>query len=81
MRDQTPGQKVFSCLGGYAIGFYGGAGAAEMAALGPKLTLLAGFLLAAIGYDLLGGLIAVIAAVRKDPFAALRAFWNRGGSS
>ena len=81
-KDQTPAQKASSFAIGFGLAVYFGPAVAELFSLGPKSTVAVGILIAVVGMDVIGGLIAAAAAFRANPVGVFkdwwRAFWNRG---
>jgi len=73
-KDQTPRQKVFSFATGFGLAVWFGPALAEILALGPKTTIAAGILIAILGMDAIGGLLAVAAQFRSDPPGTFRAW-------
>ena len=82
-QNQTPLQKVTGFIGGFGVAVYMGPAVAELLGLGPKATVAAGILLAVVGMDILGGLMAAASAFRVDPAGSFAkwwgAWWSRGG--
>ena len=80
-KDQTPTQKVGSFVISFGLAVYLGPAVAELLSLGPKSTIAVGILIAVVGMDIIGGLMAAAAAFRNNPVAAFRdwwgAFWSR----
>ena len=58
---------------------------AEWLSLGPKAIVALGVLIAVIGGDVVGGLLAASASFKRDPLGSFKgwwgAWWNRGGQS
>jgi hypothetical protein len=75
-KDQSPTQKVSSFALGVGLGVYGGAGLAEWLSLGPKGTAGMGILVAALGYDALGGCMAAIGQFKENPVQTGRRWIN-----
>jgi hypothetical protein len=75
-KEQTAGQKIVSCFIGFAIGVYGGAAVAEFFNLGAKGTAGSGLIVGAIGYDAIGGLLAVVSQFKENPVAVGRRWIN-----
>ena len=83
-RHQTATQKVMSFGLSFGLGVYLGPAVAEILSLGPKAAVAAGILIAVVGMDVIGGLMALAAAFRADPIGTFKAWWgawwNRGQS-
>ena len=78
-KNQTPMQKTIGFVAGFGLGMYFGPAASEVLNLGPKATVAAGILIAVVGMDIVGGLLAAAQAFRHDPMAVLRravALWR-----
>jgi hypothetical protein len=75
-REQSPTQKVVSFGLSFGLGVYFGPAVAELLSLGPKAAVAAGILIAVIGMDVIGGLLALAAAFRSDPIGTFRAWWG-----
>lgn len=82
---QTPAQKVIGFVSAFGLAVYFAPALAELLSLGPKATVAAGIVIAVIGMDIIGGLLAASSSFRTDPVASFRswwgAWWNRGGSN
>lgn len=74
-QNQTPQQKVTGFVAAFALSVYFAPAVSELLALGPKSTIAAGILIAVVGMDILGGLLAAARAFRRDPVGAFRAWW------
>ncbi len=83
-REQTATQKVTSFALSFGLGVYLGPAVAEILSLGPKAAVAAGILIAVVGMDVIGGLMALSAAFRADPIGTFKAcwgaWWQRGPS-
>lgn len=81
-RNQTARQKVIGFVLSFGLGVYFGPAVAEVLSLGPKAAVAAGILIAVMGMDVIGGLLALAAAFRSDPIGTFKAWWgawwNRG---
>lgn len=79
--NQTPTQKLTGFAGGFGLAVYCGPAVAEWLALGPKATIAIGVLVAVIGMDILGGLMAAAKAFGADPLGWFKSWWGawRGG--
>ena len=81
--EQTPVQKLtgFGC--GFGLSVFIAPAIAEALSLGPKLTVAVGVIVAVVGMDVLGGLMAAARAFQLDPLKSFRewwgAWWQRGG--
>ena len=75
-REQTATQKVTSFACSFALGVYLGPAIAEILSLGPKAAVAAGILIAVVGMDVIGGLMALSAAFRADPIGTFKAWWG-----
>lgn len=75
-RDQAPLQKLSSFLSGFALAVWCGPALAELLALGPKATMAAGFLIAIVGMDVVGGLIVAARQFGQAPLASVRDWLN-----
>lgn len=82
-QNQTPQQKVVGFASSFGLAVWGAPALSEALSLGPKVTVGVGILIAIVGMDIIGGLMAAAASFNKDPLAAFRgwwgAWWNRGG--
>jgi hypothetical protein len=80
---QTPTQKVIGFVSGFGLAIYFGPAAAEILSLGPKATIAAGVIIAVVGMDVIGGLMAAAQGFKADPLASFKAWWaawfNRSG--
>ena len=81
-KDQNPVQKASSFFMGFGLAVYFGPAIAETFSLGPKSTIAAGILVAVLGMDAIGGLLAVAAAFRANPVGTFKDWWAawRGSS-
>lgn len=83
-KDQTPVQKCSSFGISFGLAVYIGPAVAELFSLGPKSTVAVGILIAVVGMDIIGGLIAAAAAFRSNPTGTLKgwidAWLGRGGN-
>jgi hypothetical protein len=79
---QTPRQKAIGFICGFGLAVYFGPAVAEILSLGPKATIGVGILIAVIGMDIIGGMMAAATAFKADPVRAFRewwgAWWRRG---
>ena len=75
-KDQTPLQKVSGFAGGFGLAVYFGPATAELLSLGPKATIAAGILIAIIGMDILGGLMAAAKAFGNNPLESFKSWWS-----
>lgn len=75
-KDQTPAQKLTGFVGGFGLGVYCGPVAAELLNLGPRATVGAGILIAVIGMDVMGGILAAAKAFGADPLNSFRDWWK-----
>lgn len=82
-KNQTPSQKVTGFIGGFGLAVWFGPAVAEWFSLGPKATIAVGVLIAVIGMDILGGIMAAAKAFSVDPLASVKSWWAtfRGGQS
>lgn len=74
-KDQTPLQKVSGFAGGFGLAVYFGPATAELLGLGPKATIAAGILIAIIGMDVIGGLMAAAKAFGNNPLESFKSWW------
>ena len=79
--NQTPTQKLTGFAGGFGMAFYFGPAIAEFFSLGPKSTIAVGVLVAVIGMDILGGLMAAAKAFNLNPLESFKGWWTtiKGG--
>lgn len=75
-KDQTPLQKVTGFLGGFGLAVWFGPAVAEVFSLGPKATIAAGVLIAVIGMDIIGGLMAAAKAFGANPVQSFKDWWG-----
>lgn len=82
-KNQTPAQKLTGFVGGFGLAVWFGPAVAEWFTLGPKATIAVGVLIAVIGMDVLGGIMAAAKAFSVDPMASIKAWWAtfRGSQS
>lgn len=82
---QTPTQRFIGFVSGFGLAVYFAPAVSEIFALGPKATVAIGILIAIVGMDVIGGLMAAASAFKADPLASFKAWWgawwNRGGQS
>jgi hypothetical protein len=71
-RQQTAQQKVLSFAAGFGLAVWFGPAIAELLSLGPKATVAVGILVAIVGMDAVGGLMAAAAQFQADPAGAFR---------
>lgn len=83
-QNQTPTQKVVGFVTGFGLAVYFGPAVAELLSLGPKATVAVGILIAIVGMDIIGGLMAAASAFKSDPLGSFSkwwsAWWSRGQS-
>ncbi len=75
-KDQTPAQKALSFVLGFGLGVYGGPALGELLSLGPKAPAGAGILIAVLGYDVIGGVLAALAQFKENPLVVGRRWIN-----
>ena len=75
-QNQTPTQKVLGFATSFGAGVYLGPAVAEILSLGPRTAVAAGILIAVVGMDVIGGLMALAAAFRADPIGTFKAWWG-----
>ena len=75
-KDQTPAQKLTSFVFGFGLGVWFGPAIAEGLSLGPRLTIAAGILVAVLGMDVIGGLMAALSQFKADPLGTGRRWIN-----
>jgi hypothetical protein len=75
-RGLTPLQKLTGFGTSFGLAVYFGPAVAELLALGPKSTIAVGILIAVIGGDIVGGLIAAARAFSADPVGTFKTWWN-----
>jgi hypothetical protein len=71
-KDQTPRQRIFSFATGFGLAVWFGPAVAEILSLGPKATVAVGILIAIVGMDAIGGLLAAAAQFHADPPGTFR---------
>ena len=74
-QNQTHTQKVTGFVGSFGLAVYFGPAVAEILALGPKATIASGILVAVIGMDVIGGLLAVAQKFSASPVETFSAVW------
>lgn len=75
-KSQTPTQKATGFVGAFGLAVYLGPAAAELLSLGPRSAVAAGILIAVVGMDIIGGLMAAAVAFRTDPLDSFKAWWG-----
>ena len=70
--DQTGLQKLSSALTGFGLAVWWGPALAELLALGPRVAIAAGILIALVGTDIVGGLIAAARQFAVAPLETAR---------
>ncbi len=80
-KNQTPLQKVASFFMSCAFAVYAGPAIAEWMALGPKSSAAVILMVAVLGMDILGGLVAAAREFGVSPLASFKEWWGawRGG--
>lgn len=84
-RDLTNRERASAFVVSFLMGIYLGAGVGEWLALGPKATIAVGVMIAAVGTEAIGVLIAALRQFKTDPAGAFRrwldAWLGRGGGT
>ncbi|HZQ01424.1 MAG TPA: hypothetical protein VFB13_17900 [Reyranella sp.] len=75
-QNQTPLQKLTGFAGGFGLGVWFGPAVAEWFSLGPRATIAAGILIAVVGMDVMGGIMAAAKAFGSDPMGTLTSWWS-----
>jgi hypothetical protein len=71
-KDQTLKQRGAGFLTAFFLSVYMTPALAEAVNLGPKATVAAGILVAIVGMDIVGALIATIAQLKNDPMGTIK---------
>ena len=82
-RQQTPLQKLGSFCASCAIAVYAGPAIGEVMNLGPRAQAATILLVAVLGMDILGGIVAAAKQFGATPVASLKEWWTawRGGGA
>ncbi len=75
-KEQTARQKVVSFALSFGLGVYLGPATAELLSLGPKAAVAAGILIAVVGMDVIGGLVAAARAFQAAPLDSFKSWWS-----
>jgi hypothetical protein len=75
-KNQTPTQKLAGFVCGFGLGAYLGPALGEVLGLGPRGTVALGILIAVIGMDIVGGILAAAQSFRADPLSIVQRVVN-----